>query len=95
MRLNPMTALLLLFCGMLLSACARERVKYVTATEILRPDVPDYLLTCDPEPELPEGEYTQRTVAGYIVRLHNAGQSCRGNLAAVKGLLEDFERENP
>lgn len=57
----------------------------------MTPNVPAALRSCPEAPAIPQGEYTQRAVADYIVRLWGAYETCRANLAAVDRLLDEFE----
>lgn len=53
------------------------------------------LFNCPAEPAPPEGEYTQRDVAEYIVRLHSAYESCWWSLGSVKKYLDKAARKVP
>lgn len=83
MRQNPMTVLLrLCFCAALLlpTGCARS----VPTIRLQRLEPPSGLLTCESQPGAPTGNFTQRTVADFILRLAAAGEDCREKLAAVR-----------
>lgn len=58
------------------------------ALQTLRP-----IRTCSEAPELPTGDYTQREVAEYIVRLESAHTDCQNNLRAVDSFLRTLEAE--
>jgi hypothetical protein len=55
--------------------------------------VPPALRDCADAPASLTGEFTQRDVAVYIVKLRGAYQDCHDNLAAVDKILSDVERE--
>lgn len=80
---NVITALLLLSCAGLLSACATPGVETV---RYLRPQIPESLRSCAPAPEVPGSGSTQRDVARYVVQLSDAGQDCRVRLRALSDL---------
>jgi hypothetical protein len=82
------TVLSLIFCGMLLTACAEAprgvRVELV--------QIPEAMLTCPTEPKVPDSVATQRDVALYILDLRNYGQACESRLLAVKQLQDETSR---
>lgn len=85
-----LTALLPLSFALLLAACANSppapRLEVIEAPTV---EVPPTLLTCPDEPETPEPDLaTQRDVAIYLFDLSEAGETCRRNLRAVRGLIE-------
>ena len=73
--------LIALACITALSGCLGSNQPQVVARPILPPDA---LLTCRVSPPVPRDAETQREVARYIVRLHEAGADCRAKLAAVR-----------
>lgn len=72
-------------CGLLLGACCAPRDP---APRILTLDFPVSLFACTPEPLPPEGAYTQRDVALFVVDLADAGRDCRTRLHAVKEIVD-------
>ena len=76
-----MRAAMILAAAIALSACAGK-----PPVETVVP--PEILLTCKAAPAAPTTATRQSEVAGYIVRLHAAGQDCRDKLAAVRSLYE-------
>lgn len=73
-----------LCCVMLLAGCSRvERVP-------IAPEVSPALLVCADAPAKPTGSYTQKDVARFVTKLGAAHQDCKGNLASVRSVLEDF-----
>lgn len=79
--------MLLLFCGVLLTGCATK--EGLPTVRYIKPDIPAGLLTCDPAPSVPPGEFTQRDVARYVVGLHASGDDCRVKLAAVSNIVSN------
>lgn len=74
--------MLALPCLAFLNGCGKEtvRVEYVP--------VPAKWLTCAAEPAPPVGN-TDKEVAGFIIDLISAGQSCRNNVAAIRDFNAD------
>ena len=87
MRRPLKTGLLALSCLTLLQACQSRQL--VTQYETLKVEVPPTLTDCQIAPEKPEGAYTQRAVARYIVRLHAAHSECRGRLRVLNIYIGD------
>lgn len=58
----------------------------VTEVKYIRQEVPASLLDCAAQPVPPV--ISQRDVALYLLDLVEAGEDCRGKLAAVKGIVE-------
>jgi hypothetical protein len=54
------------------------------------PIIPDALLICLPEPEVPADPVTDNALATYMLRLQVAGQDCRATVAAVKVFLSEI-----
>jgi hypothetical protein len=50
-------------------------------------------LTCSAAPARLTGEFTQKDVAVYIVKLRNALSDCQGNLASVSQIVRETEAE--
>ncbi len=74
---------------MLLMSCETTRATLsAEALNTLRP-----IRTCQEAPPIPTGEYTQREVAEYIVRLEGVHRDCEGNLRAVDKFLRTLESE--
>ena len=59
----------------------------VTKVRYIRQEVPASLLDCAAQP-LPPAITSQRDVALYLLDLAEAGEDCRGKLAAVKGIVD-------
>jgi hypothetical protein len=68
-----------------LTGCASAPT-IITQTKIITPDVPAYLLVCQPEPPLPAAS-TQGQIADFMVADDEAGQDCRMRLGAVAAVL--------
>lgn len=60
----------------------------VTEVKYIRQEVPASLLECLAQPAAPSIA-SQRDVALYLLDLAEAGEDCRGKLAAVKGIVEE------
>jgi len=87
--LTPLFALPLL--ALAVSACSSTRLPQ--PTQFITAPVPAALRSCAAAPASLTGEFTQRDVAVYIVKLRGAYQDCHDNLAAVDQILSDVERE--
>ncbi|WP_430437930.1 hypothetical protein [Oceanibaculum nanhaiense] len=59
----------------------------MTRVEYVRQQVPAALLTCAPDPAVPDAEM-QGDAALYMTKLWEAGADCRGKLDQVRGLVE-------
>lgn len=81
------TALSLLLCAMLLTACASS-VPVPGPVEVIRPKVPAGLLDCPDAPLPPPSGATQRDVAFWVLDLHSAHADCRTKLGKVRELVE-------
>ena len=69
-------------------SCETTRTLSAEALQTLQP-----IRQCQDAPRVPEGNFTQREVAEYIVRLEGAYADCRGNLMAVDSFLRTLESE--
>lgn len=58
----------------------------MTRVEYVRQVVPAPLLTCAPDPAVPDAR-TQGDAALYLTELWEAGEDCRRKLAQVRGLV--------
>lgn len=74
-------SLCLLACGLPLTGCAAPAFQ-PAVIHVERMVPPPFLLTCSADPDVPEAA-DQSAVAGYLVDLWAAGESCRARLAAV------------
>lgn len=74
-------SLCLLACALPLTGCAAPAFK-PTVIHVERMVPPPFLLTCSPDPDVPEAA-DQSAVASYLVDVWAAGESCRSRLAAV------------
>ena len=81
------TGLLLLFFLMLLAACSSgPKIEPVIVTT-----APPELTTCKNAPEKPEGDYTQKNVAVYLIDLYYAWADCSTKLATLRALAADLD----
>jgi hypothetical protein len=71
------------FCAV--SGCG-VKPTVVTQTAVITPHFSPELLTCDPEPPIPDLA-TQASIADFLVADDAAGQNCRLHLAAVAKVL--------
>lgn len=69
-------------------SCETPRTLSAEALQTLRP-----IRVCQEAPAIPTGNFTQRDVAEYIVRLEGAHRDCEGNLRAVDSFLKTLESE--
>jgi hypothetical protein len=76
--------------ALLLVGCAAPMT--VTQTKIVTPDVPPAMLSCMPEPPIPDVKL-QSQAADLLVAIDEAGEDCRQHLAAVKQALEDVPKK--
>ena len=58
-------------------------------------DVPADLLDCAVRPDKPFGQFTQKDVSRYLVKLEDAHADCKGNLGAVKKIVTEFKQKVP
>jgi hypothetical protein len=86
-----LTASFVVLSALSLSACSQTFTPQPTS--FVGPNVPKALRTCAGKPAPLTGEFTQRDVAVYIVKLRDAHSDCYGNLAAVDQILSNVERE--
>jgi len=82
-----MMALSLLCSSALLTGCATP------ADRLIVPRIPEQLRSCPDRPEVPEGDYTQRDVGVFTLRLAQAHEICKGRLAALNTLLDTTAAE--
>jgi len=59
----------------------------VTEVKVIRQEIPAALLDCAAQP-VPPTIRSQRDVALYLLDLAEAGEDCRGKLAAAKGIVD-------
>lgn len=85
-----LTALCVPLFALALSACSPGA--RINPTSFVGASVPVALRSCSGEPARLEGDFTQRDVAAYIVRLRAAHADCSGNLAAVDQILNNYEQ---
>lgn len=71
---------------MLLTGCDSSGERVVTRVEYVRQAVPAPLLTCAPDPAVPDAAM-QGEVALYLTELWEAGEDCRSKLDQVRGLV--------
>lgn len=65
-----------------------------TPTErLVLPRVPEQLKSCPDRPPVPDGDYTQKDVAVFTVRLAQAHETCKGRLDALNTLLDTTAKE--
>lgn len=83
--LTLLSALVLAAC--LTSCSAPEPPRLMVETRVERIQIPGELLSCAQDPEVPH-DRRESVVALYLARLWQAGEDCRGKLAAVKALAE-------
>lgn len=74
------TALWLLCCAILLSACTGTPK---TQVKVIKPEIPESLLSCDPAPSYPGADMTQRDVARWATGIWYSHADCRSKLKAV------------
>lgn len=74
---------------MLLSGCGSTTNTIVADG----PKIPKSLLECSVEPKKPKGEFTQREVAVYILRLQAALRDCKGDLRSIRKILKSYEKK--
>lgn len=72
---------------MLLTGCGSSSERVVTRIEYVRQAVPAALLTCAPDPAVPDAAM-QGQAALYLTELWEAGEDCRRKLAQVRGLVQ-------
>ncbi len=53
-----------------------------------RAPIPATLLQCEPDPDIPAGDLTDRDVVAYLLALWAAGDDCRNALDKVRQLQE-------
>lgn len=73
------TVLWLPFCGMLLTACTAP----MPQVKLIKPEVPQSLLTCADAPSQPTPDATQRDVASWAARLWYTHGDCKSKLKAA------------
>lgn len=78
---------------LVLTACSTTQVN--RNVSVIAPDVPPDLLDCAVRPDKPLGQFTQKDVARYLVKLEGAHEDCKGNLGAVKKILNEFKKKLP
>lgn len=77
-------ALLLPFCGLLLTACTAP----MPQVKFIKPEIPSSLLTCADAPVRPESDMTQRDVAAWTAKLWYAHGDCKSKLHAVSEAIQ-------
>ena len=82
-----------LFAFPLLFAVSACSTTAIAPTTFVGYSVPAPLRQCADEPARLTGEFTQRDVAVYLVKLRAAHLDCSGNLAAVDEILTKVEQE--
>lgn len=82
-----MTALSLLCSSALLMGCATP------SDRLVLPRVPEQLKSCPGRPEVPDGDYTQKDVGVFVLRLAQAHETCKGRLDALNTLLDKTAEE--
>lgn len=91
MRLRVTTLLPLLCLIGLLTACS-STVETVPVVEYVNRTPPPALLSCSEAPSppirLPGQSRSQRSIARYIVDLHEAWADCHATVGAIRGLYE-------
>lgn len=87
MRLQKMMVLSLLCSSVLLTACATPSERLVL------PRIPEQLKSCPDRPPVPDGDYTQKDVGVFTLRLAQAHETCKGRLAALNTLLDTTAAE--
>ena len=90
------TGLLLTSCvalSLALTACKTTTVN--RDVRVISPDVPADLLDCAVRPDKPFGQFTQKDVSRYLVKLEDAHADCKGNLGAVKKIVTEFKQKVP
>ncbi len=90
------TVVLLMFCvaqSLVLTACKTTTVN--RDVRVISPDVPADLLDCAVRPDKPFGQFTQKDVSRYLVKLEDAHADCKGNLGAVKKIVTEFKQKVP
>jgi len=83
----------LLLCSVvLLAACAGNNPPLTPTIQVqLRSvEVPVGLRHCLTSPAIPKGDYTQRDVAFYIIKLRTSRNDCASKLSAVDKLLINY-----
>ena len=76
----------LLFSALLLTGCASQP-RLLETERLEKANPPEALLTCPDSPE-PPVLASQRDVADFLVALWEAGEDCRGKLAALRALFQ-------
>lgn len=78
---------------LLLAISACSSTQPIQPTSFINYQVPAPIRSCGAQPARLTGEFTQRDVAVYIVRLRAWGEGCAGNLSAVNQVITNAERE--
>lgn len=76
-----------------LTACKTTTIQ--RHVEVIAPDVPADILDCAVRPDKPFGQFTQKDVSRYLVKLEDAHADCKGNLGAVKKIVTEFKKKVP
>lgn len=79
----PMMALCALLSAASLTGCSRLAPMLTEVLRVQPPQAPLSLRQCLPRPDPPTGDYTQRDVAAFIVRLDERGEDCASHLQAL------------
>ena len=90
------TVLSLTFCvalSLALTACSTTQIN--RNVSVISPDVPPDLLDCAVRPDKPFGQFTQKDVSRYLVKLEDAHADCKGNLSAVTKIVTEFKQKVP
>ena len=77
----------------MLAACSTTQIN--RNVSVIAPDVPADLLDCAVRPDKPFGQFTQKDVARYLVKVEDAHADCKGNLGAVKKIITEFKKKVP
>lgn len=68
-----------------LSACSNNKTKVIEKNVVIMP--PGNLWQCPDMPKLPEGEYSQKNVAKFILELYEQNRICKESIKAVREYL--------
>lgn len=77
-------ALLPLCCVILLTACTGVPQ---TQVQVIKPEIPASLLSCEPAPAYPDQNASQRDVSIWVTRLWYAHADCQSKLHSIKSSI--------